>query len=208
MLNKNKFHLLGNQEKGSLFIVSAPAGTGKTTLIRLLTEEFACVKMSVSFTTRKPRVGEIQGIHYHFISVEEFERKIEQNDFLEHVKLYGDYYGTSKEWVESQLNAGAHVVLNIDTQGALHVKELYPATFIFILPPSLAVLRERLVKRKTELENVIEQRLAWAEREMALAYQYDYILVNEDLSTAYQVLRSILIAEEHRKDRVHNQTSL
>jgi guanylate kinase len=198
MLNKKKSALLGNRERGLLFVISAPAGTGKTTLIQMLMQEFPHVITSISFTTRKPRPGEIPGEHYHFVTAEEFKRKIEQGDFLEFVQLYGDDYGTSKRWVEEQLSRGKYVILNIDTQGALQLKNKFPAVFIFILPPSVEELRQRLIHRKTEPEAVIEQRLAWAQREIELASCYDYNVVNENLVTAYQVLRSILIAEDHR----------
>lgn len=190
--------LLGNLDDGLVFVVSAPAGTGKTTLVSLLVQEFPCVVGSISYTTRKIRPGEISGVHYHFISEEEFEQKIAKNEFLEHVKLYGYSYGTTYESVEQQRRAGKHVVLVIDTQGALQLKGKFPATFIFLKPPSIEVLKERLLHRQTESSGVIQERLAIAQQEIAVSCNYDYCIINDDLSTAYQVLRSILIAEEHR----------
>lgn len=190
--------LLGNLKQGLVFIVSAPAGTGKTTLVDMLTNEFECVKASVSSTTRKPRTGEVPGAHYHFLSNEEFEKKIEEKEFLEFVKLYGYYYGTSRERVREQQNQGKHVVLTIDTQGALNLRGNFEATYIFIEPPSQDELRKRLTNRQTETAEVVEERLAWAENEMKAAVLYDYVIVNDNLGVAYQALRSIIIAEEHK----------
>jgi len=185
-------------KKGMPFIVSAPAGTGKTTLVKMLATEFPCVIASISYTTRLPRAGEIDAIHYNFVTHDEFEKKINSGDFLEYVKLYGDYYGTSRSWVEEHLNAGKHVVLVIDTQGAALLREHWKIVSIFVNPPSLEVLKQRLVSRGTESIDTIERRLALAKHEMDASHTYDYIIVNENLDTAYQVLRSIFIAEEHR----------
>lgn len=197
--------VFGNLKKGLLFVVSAPAGTGKTTLVNQLTHEFSEIVQSVSFTTRKPRPGEIEGVHYHFISKEGFKEKIKANDFLEHVSLYGDYYGTCRAWVENHLNQGRHVVLVIDTQGGLKIKGSVDATFIFIRPPSLDILRKRLEGRKTEPPEMIQKRIARAEHEMEEGKAYDYQIINDDLSTAYQVLKSIFIAEEHRLRNINIQ---
>lgn len=190
--------LLGNIERGRTFIVSAPAGTGKTTLIEMLKEEFPCVIQSVSFTTRAPRQNEIDGVHYNFIDENEFKRRIEGDEFLEYVQLYGDFYGTSKKWLEEKLSQGKHVVLVIDTQGAKWVKKRIEHTSIFVMPPSLAELRRRITERRTESDRSIEERLKWAEKEIDAIVNYDYLIVNDDLSVAYGVLRSIFIAEEHR----------
>lgn len=190
--------LLAPQEKGMCFIVSAPAGTGKTTLIQMLVKEFPNIIASVSYTTRPPRDGEVNGKHYHFISDSQFEEKIAATDFLEYVKLYGYYYGTSKQWIEEKRQQGKHVVLVIDTQGALSLKGRLDATFIFISPPSLQELKSRLTKRQTESQEMVEKRLVWAKQEMEASTSYDYLVVNDDLSVAYQVLRSIFIAESHR----------
>lgn len=190
--------VLGNKKRGQLFILSAPAGTGKTTLMEMLSAEFSSVVASISFTTRAPREDEEDGIHYNFVSREAFEKKIAEGDFLEHVTLYGDYYGTSRAWVEKRLAEGKHVVLVIDTQGTINLRNQVAATFIFVKPPSLKELRVRLLKRRTESNEVIQKRLNWAAEEMERAKLYDYTLINDDLDTAYQVLRSIVIAEEHR----------
>jgi guanylate kinase len=190
--------LLGNRGVGLIFVVSAPAGTGKTTLVQRLMQEFPSIIASISYTTRQPREGEIPGVHYHFISDAEFETKIVAGDFLEYVKLYGTYYGTSREWVRGQQYQGKHVVLVIDTQGALQLKGQFPAIFIFVRPPSLESLRERLNQRQTESAEMIEKRLAWAQTELQVAQKYDYEIINDDLEIAYQILRSIFIAECHR----------
>jgi guanylate kinase len=154
---------------------------------------------SISYTTRQPRENEVDGVHYHFIGKEEFERKIAEEEFLEFAKVYGDYYGTSKKWVEEKRAQGKHVVLVIDTQGAMQVKDKCSAIFIFVLPPSFEVLRDRLKKRKTETPEVIEKRLDWARHEVKVSRSYDYAIENRDLEATYQVLRSIFIAEEHRR---------
>lgn len=193
-----KTTLLGNRKRGLLIIVSAPAGTGKTTLVKMLTNEFSNVLQSVSYTTRAPRGTEIDGLDYHYINPQEFEKMIRKNRFLEHALIYKDHYGTDAEWVEEQLENRKHVVLVIDTQGGLQLKGKIPAVFVFIEPPSMNVLRHRLEKRKTEPEAKIAERLEWAKKEIETGRQYDYRIINDDLDTAYQVLRSIVIAEEHK----------
>lgn len=196
--------LLGNLAQGLVFVVSAPAGTGKTTLVRMLTEEFDCVVESVSCTTRSPRAGEVAGVDYHFLTQEEFQARVKQNDFLEYAEVFGHYYGTSKEYVKGMQKQGKHVVLVIDTQGAMKLQSQgFPAVFVFLSPPSLEELKERLVKRKTEDEETLQRRLSWAGQEMQLAKNYDYMIVNKDLKIAYGVLRSILIAEEHKQKNIN-----
>lgn len=194
--------ILGNLEHGLVFVVSAPAGTGKTTLVRMLQDEFPCVTGSISCTTRSMRPGEIQHKDYHFISREEFETKIKAGEFLEYATVFGQYYGTLRSDVEKELHKGNHVILVIDTQGALELKKKhFPATFIFISPPSLSELRERLFKRKTENQEDIDERLAWAQKEIELSQHYNYRIINDNLYRAYDILRSIVIAEEHRKEK-------
>lgn len=191
--------LLGNLSYGLLFIVSAPAGTGKTTLVRLLTQNFSSVVESVSCTTRTPRVGEEEGKDYFFLGREEFEEKRRTGAFLESAEVFGHFYGTSKEFVEEYRKKGKHVILVIDTQGAaLLQSQKIDATYIFIAPPDLTILRERLWGRKTESEQEREERLSWACKEMQCAASYDYLIVNSELKVAYEILKSILIAEEHK----------
>jgi guanylate kinase len=190
--------VLGGMPKGLIFIVSAPAGTGKTTLVHMLQKEFSCVAQSISYTTRPMRVSEIADQDYHFLGRDEFEEKIKAGDFLEHARVFGDYYGTSRNALFSQLSQGKHVMLVIDTQGALQLRGKLDAVFIFIQPPSLDVLKKRLLSRKSESSAAMEERLAWAQKEIDCAIYYDYQIVNDDLKTAYDVLRSVLIAEEHK----------
>ncbi len=179
-------------------MLSAPAGTGKTTLVNYLLGEFSHIIQSVSFTTRPPRTGEIDGKHYHFISQAQFDQRIAQGDFLEYVSLYGYSYGTSRSQVEALQKAGKHVMLVIDTQGALKLKGVVPAVYIFVLPPSMEELKQRLEVRRTETPEAIQKRLSWALQELKMVHQYDYSLINDDRQIAYDVLRSIVIAEEHR----------
>lgn len=190
--------LLGNKNKGLFFIVSAPAGTGKTTLVSMLTKEFDCVVRSISFTTRSPREGEVDGVDYFFVSEEQFKKKIEKGDFLEYANVFGFLYGTSKEFVEKQINKNKHVVLVIDTQGAAKLRESGIGIHIFISPPDSETLKNRLLKRNADSKSVIDTRLSFSEKEMKQAQFYDYEIVNDKLDIAYQVLKSILIAEEHR----------
>lgn len=191
--------VLGNNKKGLLFVVSAPAGTGKSTLVEMIMNEFPeDVAESCSCTTRPPRIGEISKKHYEFLSEEEFQEKVEAGEFLEHAKVFGYNYGTRKEMVRDLQSLGKHVVLVIDTQGMMQIKGKVPAVFIFISPPTMEELRRRLFKRRTESEEKIEERLEWAKKEMEIAKNYDYHIVNDNLSVTYQVLRSIFIAEEHK----------
>lgn len=184
--------------RGRVFVVSAPAGTGKTTLVRMLTEEFSCIVENVSYTTRPIRSQEAEGRDYHFISSVEFAQKVKDQEFLEHASVFGYSYGTSKKDVEKQLAQGRHVVLVIDTQGAMELKKKMGAVFIFIKPPNFEELEKRLCKRQSDSKEAIATRLAWANQEMLVAKHYDYLIVNENLETAYDVFRSIFIAEEHK----------
>lgn len=194
------------KNNGLLVIVSAPAGTGKTTLVQMLKEEFPDrVTQSISCTTRKPRSGEIDGKDYVFLTEEAFEERIKQGEFLEHATVFGDRYGTLKELVKSQQETGKHVILVIDTQGALELKKKVEALYIFIAPPSMEVLEQRLRNRKTESEETLKKRLSWARREMEQAKAYDYTIVNDDLETAYTALKSILIAKEHHEGGKHGK---
>lgn len=190
--------LLGGLKKGLVFVVSAPAGTGKTTLVRMLTEEFDCVVESVSYTTRKMRPNEIEGRDYYFVTEAEFKKMEAAGEFLERAHVFGHYYGTSKKTVEAVLQKGKHVILVIDTQGAEQLKNLLKAIYIFIYPPNFEELKKRLHGRQSDTYESIATRLSWAEKEMEASQHYDYLIINEDLSVTYQVFRSVFIAEEHR----------
>ena len=194
----NKIGLVGNMKQGLPFIISAPAGAGKTTLVDRLKREFPAIVSSISCTTRAPRGNEVQDVDYHFLSDAEFTSKVKAGEFLEHVELFNHRYGTLKKDVLQDLNKGKHVVLTIDVQGAIFLMDKIEAVFIFIMPPSIDELVSRLEKRGTETKDALDVRLARAQEEMELATEYDYIIVNDDLEIAYQVLKSIFIAEEHR----------
>ena len=192
-------HLIGNLKRGLAFVISAPAGTGKTTLVRMLMEEFPShVKQSISCTTRSPRKGEIEGKDYYFLTEEVFQEKAEQGEFLEQATVFGHKYGMLRKTVETILEEGKHALLVIDTQGAKTLKTVFPAHFIFIAPPEHEVLKNRLQRRNTESDEMINKRLEWARHELEQAKHYHYLIINDNLDTAYQVLRSIIIAEEHR----------
>jgi guanylate kinase len=196
--------LLGNLNRGLFFVLSSPAGAGKTTLTRMLTKEFDCVVESISFTTKKPRKSEIEGKDYFFITEKEFEDKIRRNDFLEYAKVFNHYYGTSKEFVEEKLNERKHVVLVIDTQGAMKLKEKIEATFIFLSPPSIEELKNRMQKRNDLSQKDVEIRLSWAQEEMKKIKHYDYNITNIDLNKSYEILKSIFIAQEHKVKYLKN----
>ena len=182
-------------KKGKLFVISAPSGTGKTTLADRLTEEIPSVIRSVSWTTRKAREGESDGVDYTFVSRDEFQKAVTDGEFLEYAEIYGYLYGTNRGWVEKRLNQGLHVLLVIDTQGAQQIKEKTDAVLIFIQPPSFEELERRLRGRKSESEGGVAKRLQLAKHELNLASVYDYNIINDDVDDAYQELKKILIFE-------------
>jgi len=182
--------------KGLLFIVSAPAGTGKTTLVEQLVHECPNVVRGITCTTRKPRPHEENGRDYFFLTEAEFQKK--EKDFLEQATVFGYHYGTERAWVEKTLSAGKHVILVIDTQGAMSVKEKIESIAIFLSPPSWDELRRRLKARGTESPESLEKRMARAREELEMISHYDYHIVNDQLLEAYTVLKSIVIAEQHR----------
>jgi len=191
-------NLLGNGDRGLLFILSAPSGTGKTTLAKKLVDEFPeAVERTITCTTRAPRGEEKEGVDYYFLSEGDFAEKRSDDAFLEYAEVFSHSYGTLKEEVERIRSGGKHALLVIDTQGALKVRMQTDAILIFISPPSLEELKKRLEGRHTDTEEVIEERLSWSEKEMEMSAEYDYMVINDDLEIAYQTLRSILIAEEH-----------
>ena len=184
------------QKKGVLFVFSGPSGVGKGTLKAKLFEEFADqITYSVSATTRGPREGEVDGKDYFFISRQEFERRVKNNEFLEHAEFAGNCYGTPRAYVEKLLDSGMNVVLEIDVQGALQVMKSMPeCVSVFILPPSFEELEHRLRGRGTETEEKVRERLETAKRELPYAPQYDYQIVNGgDIEAAYQSLRDVFL---------------
>ncbi len=180
---------------GSLYIVSAPSGAGKTSLVNKLIQLDSHIVVSVSSTTRPIRPGEEDGINYHFLSTETFKQKIADQDFLEHAKVFDNFYGTSKSTVEEQLKKGKDVILEIDWQGAQQVKAIMPkAISIFILPPSLSELQNRLKGRGTDSEEVIARRMADAQSEISHYHEFDYIVINNVFDIALHELHSIFSA--------------
>ncbi len=168
-----------------LYVIVAPSGAGKSSLVAALLERDPSIRLSVSYTTRPPRAGEESGREYHFVSRERFETLIAEGEFLEHAEVYGNLYGTSKRWIEDTRAAGEDVLLEIDWQGARQVKKIFPdMTFIYILPPSIEVLRERLVKRGKDSAEVIERRLAAAREDLHHVRQADYVIINQDFGVA------------------------
>lgn len=181
---------------GSLYIISAPSGAGKTSLVSKLLELDSKIKVSVSSTTRAMRAGETDGVNYHFLSVEDFQQKIEESDFLEHAQVFDNYYGTSKTSVDAQIKAGKDVILEIDWQGAQQVRKQIPeAISIFILPPSKEELLRRLTGRATDSEEVIARRMQDSVSEMSHYNEFEYIVINNNFDLALKQLHSIFSAQ-------------
>jgi guanylate kinase len=194
-------------EKGILFIISAPSGSGKSTLVANLLHTVPNLTFSVSYTTRKPRENETDGIEYYFVTEEEFEAMIVESQFIEYAKVFDKYYGTAKRKVEDALFAGRDVVLDIDTEGATQVKKKFPdSVSIFIMPPSYAALKTRLENRKSDNEEIIIKRLTWASQvEIYRFRNYDYVVINEDLDLSLELLKSIIYAERCRAERMSDR---
>lgn len=189
-------------EKGLLIVVSGPSGVGKGTLCNTLVKNIDNLFISISATTRPPRTGEINGVNYIFMNREKFEEKIEKGQFLEWAKVYNNYYGTPKEFVIEKLNEGKDVILEIDIQGAAQVKKSCPnGVFVFIAPPSLDELRKRIVNRGTDNEESINLRLKSAKEEMRASFDYDYVIINDDLNKAVLKLQSVILAERCKVPR-------
>ncbi|MEJ2329049.1 MAG: guanylate kinase [Gammaproteobacteria bacterium] len=179
-----------------LFILSAPSGAGKTSLLHALMNDAEGVAVSVSHTTRNQRPGEVDGQHYHFVSVEEFQRMIADDAFIEHAQVFDNFYGTSKAAVQQQLDSGTDVILEIDWQGARQVRRLFPdAVSVFIVPPSVDALRERLSSRGQDSEEIIERRMSDALAELSHYDEYDYIIINDQFEKALLDLRCVLHAQ-------------
>jgi guanylate kinase len=191
--------------RGIMLILSSPSGAGKTTISRTLLERMDNLELSVSVTTRERRGSEIDGVHYHFISRREFERQRDSDAFLEWAQVHGNFYATPRDPVEKALAAGRDMLFDIDWQGGRQVMEKArgDAVSVFILPPSMTELRARLNRRAEDKPEVIEKRLANALVEIPHWKEYDYVVVNRDLQTAFDEVRSILVAERLRRDRRH-----
>lgn len=184
---------------GSLFMVAAPSGAGKSTLVNALLAQDKSIRLSISCTTRPPRQGEENGREYHFITEKDFLARRETGEFLESAEVHGNYYGTSRKWIMDEMKKGTDVLLEIDWQGAQQVKKQFPqAVGIFILPPSIAALEERLKKRGQDDPHVITRRLLAAGGEIAHAPEFEYVIINQEFDTALSELRAIVAATRCR----------
>ncbi len=182
-------------DSGNLYIISAPSGAGKTTLVKALVDSLSKITVSISHTTRAKRPGEMNGVNYYFIDKNLFEKMIAQNDFLEYATIFDHWYGTSKSWVNETLAQGLDVILEIDWQGHQQIKTLFPDSIgIFILPPSLNDLRDRLMKRNQDDANIIKKRLADTSETISHVYEFDYVVMNDDFTNALHDLKTIIEA--------------
>lgn len=198
--------MIKEKSKGLLIVLSGPSGAGKDTICNKIIEGMKNIKMSVSMTSREPRKNEVEGKDYYFVTKQEFERAIKNDEFLEYATVHDNqYYGTPKLKLDETINSGTSVILNIDIQGALKVKEkIKEALFIFIMPPSMEVLKERLIKRDTETKDKILERFKTAYNEINEYKKYNYIVVNDKLEDAVEKVKSIIIAEKCRVDRIED----
>ncbi len=184
---------------GNLFIISAPSGTGKTSLIKALLQTDIDLSLSVSYTSRLVRPGEVEGRDYYFVERKMFEQMLEHGEFLESAEVYGNLYGTSQKWIDKTIASGQDILLEIDSQGAQQVRRIFSNTVsIFVLPPSLDVLETRLRNRNQDCQEVIARRIAAARQEISRVNEYDYVIINENLAEALRGLTSIVQAERLR----------
>ena len=197
--------MIKTNNKGLLIVVSGPSGAGKDTICQKLIKENSNIWMSVSMTTRKPRTLEKDGVDYFFVSSEEFENKINDNTFLEYASYNDNYYGTPKDKVEEKLNEGKDVILVIDINGAINIKKIIPsALFIFIMPPDMETLKNRLIGRKTESKDKVVQRFITAYNEVNNYKKYNYVVVNDKVEDAVNKVKSIIQSEKCRVDRIED----
>lgn len=193
-------------KKGVLLVISGPSGAGKGTICKALLEKHKEIYLSVSATTREPRNGEVEGVNYFFLKKEDFLQKVEEGDFLEHAEVYGNYYGTPKSSVQKMIDEGRDVILEIDIQGALKVKEnCEEGIFIFILPPSMEELKQRIIKRGSETPESLMRRFKSAYKEINYISKYNYAVVNDEVDTAVLKIEAIITAEKCRVDRMKNK---
>lgn len=193
---------------GTLYIISAPSGAGKTSLISELLKSIEDLEVSVSHTTRDMREGEVDGKHYHFVSTDEFELGITDGLFLEHANVFGNYYGTSRSSINERLAAGVDVILEIDWQGAQQIREIEPdVRSIFILPPSVQELENRLQKRNQDSDEVIRRRVAQAKEDVTHYIEYDHVIINDDFEVALDNLRSIFRSHRTLLDKIQQRNA-
>lgn len=190
------------KDRGSLYIVAAPSGGGKTSLVKALVESMTDIAISVSHTTRSKRPGEVDGVDYFFIDSDEFKQMIDEQAFIEHAQVFGHFYGTSKSQIEDRLLRGVDVLLDIDWQGAQQIKRAFPdAVGIFIIPPSLEALKQRLQGRKQDPEDVIHARMQRAQDELSHYAEFNYLIINDDFYCAASELKAVVIAHRLRMER-------
>lgn len=190
------------QTTGCLFIISAPSGAGKTSLVRALLQSDLNLSLSISHTTRPPRTGEINGCDYHFVTVETFKQMLLKGEFIESAEVYGNFYGTSQQWINQATASGQDILLEIDCQGARQIQQIFPqAVSIFILPPSADTLAARLKSRAQDDSDVIQKRLAAAREEISHIAEFDYIVINQQLDEALNDLICVIKAERLKKER-------
>ncbi|MBS5937686.1 guanylate kinase [Clostridium sartagoforme] len=195
--------------RGVLIVISGPSGAGKGTICKALLEKHKNIYLSVSATTRQPREGEVEGVNYYFLTKDDFEEKVRNNGFLEYANVHGNFYGTPKVNVEKMLEDGKDVILEIDIQGALQVKENFKeGVFIFILPPSMEELKQRIIKRGSETEESLMTRFKNAYKEINYVSKYNYAVVNDTLEVAVAKVEGIITAEKCRVDRIKENTIL
>lgn len=187
---------------GNLFIVSAPSGAGKTSLVSGLLASTPNIDLSVSYTTRAPRPGETDGKDYHFVSRETFQAMAARGDFMESAEVYGNLYGTSQSWIQAEIDCGRDILLEIDWQGAAQVRRIFPGSIsVFILPPSLQALESRLKGRNQDSAEVIEKRLQAAREDISHVAEFDYVIINDKLDEAVQQFKAVVVAAGLRRDR-------
>jgi len=185
-----------NDPSGHLFVIAAPSGAGKTSLVNSLIQQVPQLKVSISHTTRAKRANEVDGENYFFINPTQFHELIDKKAFLEHAEVFGHYYGTTRDWVTQHLSQGTDVILEIDWQGARQIKLSYPdAVSIFVLPPSIKTLRQRLETRAQDSPETIKQRLALARQDISHHLEYDYLVINDDFRTAVEQLKAIITCQ-------------
>lgn len=194
------------KDEGILLVVSGPSGAGKGTICSAVREKYPDLEYSISMTTRAPRNGETEGVSYFFRTDEQFKKLVEEDAFLEYARVYDHYYGTPKKYVLDKIQAGRSVLLEIDIQGAMQVKKRYPkGVFVYIVPPSLEILSQRIHARGTDSEEVIQNRLAQITNELSMMHQYDYVVVNDVLEDAVHKTCAIIEAEKCRLSRNEGQ---
>jgi guanylate kinase len=197
-----------NHQNGNIFVLSAPSGTGKSTLAKRLVKEVPGIIFSTSFTTRKPREGEVHGEDYFFIDHPTFDRMVAEDGFAEWVEVYGNRYGTGRDWIREKLQTGVDILLDIETIGARNVRNSLPeSVMVFLLPPAADALSQRLRGRGKDSEEQIRMRLQYARHEMEQLSHYDYLIVNDDLDRAYRELESVVLATRCSRSRMANKAA-